>query len=117
MSIERPARRIPGNDGAGLGSDTKQPRLITLEAWLAATYGSGVPSVNTARRWVREGRIWPPPEKHGRAYYLKSDARYIDPANPPTDLEPTGRAYPLIAKAGFGPAASNAKSRRYKGHA
>lgn len=78
----------------------QQPRFLTLEAWLAANYGNAV-SIKTARRWVGECRIWPPPEKHGRSYYLERDARYIDPANPPADLKPTGRPYPLSVKAGF----------------
>jgi len=75
------------------------PKKITLEAWLDATYGEGAPAILTARRWCREGRIYPKPEKHGRAYYLAPDARYIDPANPPADLKPSGRPSPLRAKA------------------
>lgn len=73
------------------------PKLITLEAWLTATYGENGPSILTARRWCRDGNIWPAPEKHGRAYYLRPDARYIDPANPPADLIPSGRASPFRA--------------------
>lgn len=75
------------------------PKLVTLEAWLVATYGEEAPSILTARRWIREGRIYPKPEKHGRAYYLVPDARYVDPANPPQDLKPSGRAPALLKKA------------------
>lgn len=52
-----------------------QPKLITLEAWVAATYGEAV-SLDTARRWVREQRIQPAPEKHGRSYFVTPEARY-----------------------------------------
>lgn len=62
------------------------PKKITLEEWVLATYGDKRPSILTVRRWCREGRIWPAPEKHGRAYYVRTDARYINPANPPRDL-------------------------------
>lgn len=75
-----------------------EPELITLEAWVAKVYGGSL-SINTARRWVREGYIFPTPEKHGRAYYLRPNARYVDPANPPADLKPSGRASPFRAKA------------------
>jgi hypothetical protein len=74
------------------------PRLITLEAWVLATYGKAL-SIATARRWVRDGFIYPVPEKHGRAYYLDPGARYVDPANPPADLKPSGAATPFRAKA------------------
>lgn len=74
------------------------PKFITLEAWLRMTYGDAV-SLKTARRWISHGYILPAPEKHGRAYYLRPDARYVDPANPPADLQPSGRPSPFRAKA------------------
>lgn len=52
-------------------------RLLTLEAWSRAEYGDGAPCIATLRRWVREDKILPPPEKHGRAYYVLPHARYI----------------------------------------
>lgn len=63
-----------------------QPRLIRLSDWLKVTYGNAAPCIHTGRRWAREMRIYPPAEKHGREYYVRPDARYIDPANPPADL-------------------------------
>lgn len=71
------------------------PKNLRLEEWLERTYAEPRPSLLTARRWVRKGNIWPPAEKHGRAYYVRPDARYIDPANPPADLQPTGGRSPL----------------------
>jgi hypothetical protein len=76
---------------------SEKPKRVRLEEWLAATYGASAPSIFTARRWCRNGNIWPQPEKHGRAYYVSPDARYIDPANPPADLKASGRSSPLAA--------------------
>ena len=53
------------------------PKLITLDAWIVRTYGEAV-SIETARRWVREDRIIPAPQKHGRSYFVVPDARYTD---------------------------------------
>lgn len=77
------------------------PKLLSVEAWIDATYGAGAPSIKTVRRWIRDGYIRPAPEKQGRGYYVRSDARYVDPANPPADLKPTDHPYPLLVKAGF----------------
>lgn len=52
-------------------------KFITLEAWLELTYGTAV-SIGTGRRWCRENRITPKPEKHGRTYFVTPDARYTD---------------------------------------
>lgn len=53
-------------------------KLITLEAWAAATYGKSSPHINTLRRWARDAMIVPAPEKHGRTYYVRPDAKYSD---------------------------------------
>jgi hypothetical protein len=53
-------------------------RLITLERWAELTYGDAAPHVNTLRRWAREVRIYPAPEKHGRTYYVRPEARYVE---------------------------------------
>jgi hypothetical protein len=54
--------------------------LIDLSTWLANTYNANnAPCVNTVRRWVRENRIQPPPEKQGRAYFFHPRARYVRP--------------------------------------
>lgn len=37
-----------------------------------------MPHMNTLRRWARAGKIFPFPKKHGRAYFVKEDARYIE---------------------------------------
>lgn len=52
-------------------------RLITLEAWSRAEYGDDAPHVATLWRWVREGKILPKPEKHGRQYFVLPTARYV----------------------------------------
>lgn len=56
-------------------------KLVSLEQWAKATYGDSSPCIDTLRRWCREGRIHPQPEKHGKAYYLDPEARYIDASN------------------------------------
>ena len=73
----------------------QEPKQITLEEWLTARYGEKKPSILTARRWCRKGNIYPQPEKHGRQYYVRADARWIDPANPPDDLIRRGRSTAL----------------------
>jgi hypothetical protein len=65
------------DDGAGHPAPV-EPRLITLELWIERTYGDAV-SIGTARRWCREDRIFPAPEKHGRTYFVQPNARYTDP--------------------------------------
>lgn len=57
-------------------------KLITLEAWAVATYGEASPHINTLRRWARDALIVPAPEKHGRTYYVRPDARYYDYRTP-----------------------------------
>jgi len=57
-------------------------QLMTLETWAAKTYGTEAPSINTLRRWCREGFIRPAPQKHGRAYYVSPNARYDDYRKP-----------------------------------
>lgn len=57
------------------------PKYIRLETWLKQTYGDDAPKVATARRWCNDGKIQPPPQKHGRSYFVHPDARYT--AAPP----------------------------------
>lgn len=49
--------------------------LLTLTAWARSRYGDDAPGLATLRRWAREQRIFPAPEKHGRAYFVRPDAR------------------------------------------
>lgn len=64
-------------------------KLMTLEAWAVATYGDASPHINTLRRWARDALIVPAPEKHGRTYYVRPDARYCDYRAPvPTSTTP-----------------------------
>src|SRR4026209_282845 len=72
------------------GEGRGEGRLITLDAWRALKYGASGPPIGTIRRWAAAGKIHPVPEKQGRAYYVREDARYIDPSKPlpkPTLLE------------------------------
>jgi len=56
-------------------------RLTTLEAWARAKYGEHAPNMDTLRRWAREGKIFPAPQKQGRAYYLPEHAEYVNDYN------------------------------------
>lgn len=53
--------------------------LLTLESWARQTYGEAAPSLATLRRWARDCLIYPTPEKHGRAYFVRPDAQYRGP--------------------------------------
>lgn len=54
-------------------------KLLNLQEWAEETY-SKPPSLSTLRRWTREGRIYPPPELHGKEYKVQPDASYVDPS-------------------------------------
>lgn len=55
--------------------------LVTLEEW-ASEHFRTPPSMNTLRKWAREGCITPRPVKHGRSYYVQQDATYEAPEAP-----------------------------------
>lgn len=63
-------------------------RWIPLTQWLAEQYGDAAPSLNTARRWCREGLIQPQPQKHGRCYFVEPAATYM--AQPEPEPVPSG---------------------------
>jgi len=52
--------------------------LVTLEEWARDTFRTP-PSPNTLRKWARAGLIHPAPVKHGRSYYVDSQAQYQEP--------------------------------------
>lgn len=52
--------------------------LIPLEKWAEQQYGEHAPSIYTLRRWARDGKIRPVPKKHGRTYFVRADAAYVD---------------------------------------
>lgn len=49
---------------------------IPLCDWASKHY-SPPPSNWTLRRWAREGRIYPAPEKIGKTYYVDENATYL----------------------------------------
>lgn len=49
-------------------------KMISLRQWAKDTYGDAAPSIGTLRRWARQGRVVA--EKHGREYFVSSDAHY-----------------------------------------
>lgn len=51
-------------------------KQITLEAWAEAQFDPP-PSRYTLRKWARNCRIFPVPQKVGREYRVDPHARYI----------------------------------------
>ena len=52
------------------------PRLVSLPTWAEMVYGPDAPHINTIRNWARDGKLYPPAEKHGRDYYVSPDTQY-----------------------------------------
>lgn len=51
--------------------------MLTLNEW-----NQRLPKpkdIETIRRWVRNGQIWPPPKFDGYQYYVEESARKIPP--------------------------------------
>lgn len=74
--------------------------LVTLEEW-AGDHFRTPPSLNTLRKWARDGRIAPAPVKHGRSYYVESDAKYYEPEKQPQRI-PGGSLISRIESARHG---------------
>ncbi len=55
------------------------PTYVSLERWAEIHYGEDAPTPATLRAWARQGKILPPPVKHGRSYRVSPEARYVDP--------------------------------------
>lgn len=53
-----------------------QSRYITLHEWGELMFAK-VPHANTLLNWVHNGHIHPKPEKIGRKWHVKRDARYV----------------------------------------
>jgi predicted site-specific integrase-resolvase len=51
-------------------------KMIPIETWAARLYDPP-PSAWQLRRWARDGEITPAPEKVGREWYVREDARRI----------------------------------------
>lgn len=49
-------------------------KRIPLPTWAAANY-SPPPSLWVLRKWARNGEIWPAPERVGRDWYVREDAK------------------------------------------
>lgn len=53
------------------------PRLVPVTAWAATVFGEHAPHPNTLRRWVHDGRFYPPAKKIGRTWWVTPDAEYV----------------------------------------
>lgn len=54
---------------------------IPLDAWAAQRFPIRTPHVATLRKWAREGKIHPAPQKCGRSYYVDPEAEYLSDAD------------------------------------
>lgn len=50
--------------------------MIKLRTWIRQTFGADAPTMWTARKWARDGKIQPKPQKVGREYYCRENAEY-----------------------------------------
>lgn len=60
-----------------MAQQTIQSRYVTLKEWAEIMF-SKAPHQNTLLRWVHEGHIHPRPEKVGKHWQVKRDARYVN---------------------------------------
>lgn len=56
-------------------------KLITLAEWAESKFSQPYKK-GTLWMWARTGRIYPPPEKIGRNWWVKPNAEYVNPHNP-----------------------------------
>jgi predicted site-specific integrase-resolvase len=54
---------------------------IKLEAWAARNFDPA-PHIDTLRLWARTGKLYPPPIKAGRSYYVDENAVFSGDARP-----------------------------------
>jgi predicted site-specific integrase-resolvase len=54
---------------------------VPLQDWAEMHY-KPAPSAWVLRKWVREGEIYPPPEKVGVSYYVETHAKRINAQRP-----------------------------------
>ena len=54
--------------------------MLPLETWASRRYPVRTPHITTLRKWARDGKIQPPPRKHGRSYFVQADAQYMNDA-------------------------------------
>jgi hypothetical protein len=56
---------------------------IRLDEWLKREFDPP-PAIRTARLWINAGKIYPPPVKVGRSYYVEQGATFNDGTARPT---------------------------------
>ena len=63
-------------------------QFLTLDRWATEVYGEAAPKRRTLIRWAKQALIQPPPQKHGKCYFVVPWARYgtanePEPPSPP----------------------------------
>lgn len=56
-------------------------KLLTIHQWAGAKFDRP-PCEKTLQRWAREGLIWPPARKLGKAWMVPPNARKVDRDDP-----------------------------------
>ena len=51
-------------------------KLIPICEWAKLKFDVRIPHRNTLRRWVHEGRIYPPAKKVGKNWFVPVNAEY-----------------------------------------
>lgn len=59
-----------------------QAKRIPLDLWAARNFEARPPSSKTLYRWIAASKIYPPPRKIGRAYWVAETAVYVDTSDP-----------------------------------
>lgn len=71
---------------------------LTIQTWVQQHYGDKPPCVDTVRRWIRRGYIYPQPYRHGGAYRIQSDARYLPPWQQKTAKPTAASSHTLLER-------------------
>ncbi|WP_179703741.1 excisionase [Paraburkholderia bryophila] len=72
-------KKAPPPSPASTVVEKRRPKLIPLSVWAEEMFGEYAPPIRTIRNWIAAGKIYPPPVKVGRAYFVKPEAEYVDP--------------------------------------
>lgn len=53
-------------------------KQLAVNDWIARRFdGPGKPGTRTVIAWIKAGKIYPPPIKIGRGYYVQEDAELV----------------------------------------
>jgi hypothetical protein len=56
-----------------------EQQWIKIERWAEQQYGEDAPGKRTLCRWAEGGKLSPPAQKHGKAWYVRPGTQYGTP--------------------------------------